>query len=369
MKKYHSLACFSVFIAVLSTVIFISSCSTLDELKQEDVAQYEKISKNNVPVVRNAEVEKFIRFFQTSHRKHFTRWLQRSTRYIPAMKQVFMEESLPTDLAYLALIESGFNPLAYSRARATGIWQFMQATGRRYGLKVNWWVDERRDPMKSARAAARYLKDLHDIFGSWYLAIAAYNAGEGKILRAIKKHKTENFWEMAKYRYLRRETKDYIPKFIAGMIIAKDPEKYGFSNLEFENPVEHEFVEISKPLELKVLARNLALSENEIKELNPELRRWCTPLDAKSYTLRLPAGKKELLVASLDTIPSLSFSSLRSHRVQSGDSLWKISRAYGISIEDLKRVNNLSGSSLRIGQSIMIPLEPRVQISKKRLRS
>ncbi|MBI2026917.1 MAG: transglycosylase SLT domain-containing protein [Deltaproteobacteria bacterium] len=350
--------------------IFISSCSVTDELRKEDVDQYEKISKNNIPIIRNAEVERFIRFFQTSHRKHFVRWLERSSRYIPAMKRVFMEERLPTDLVYVALIESGFNATAYSRARATGIWQFMPATGKRYGLKVNWWVDERRDPMKSAHAAARYLKDLHDTFGSWYLAIAGYNAGEGKILRAIKKHNTENFWEMTKYRYLKRETKDYIPKFIAAMIIAKDPEKYGFTDLEYQKPQSYEVVEIVKPLELKTVAKNLDILEKELKDLNPELRRWCTPLDAKSYALKVPAGHSDILLANLSTLPALSYSNLHSHRVQYGDSLWKVARAYGVSVDDVRKVNNLSGNTLRVGQSLMIPLDPRgIQGSKQRMKA
>ncbi len=340
-----------------SFLIFLVSCASLDELRKEDVAEYEKISRKNIPVVINPQVASFIRYFQGPHRKHFTKWLERSGAHIEMMKNVFQEYHLPEDLVYLALIESGFNSYAYSRARATGIWQFMKFTGKRYGLKADWWVDERRDPVKSTYAAALYLKDLYNIFGSWYLAIPAYNAGEGKIMRAMKKYKTDNFWEMSKYRYLRRETKDYIPKFIAAMIIAKNPKEYGFDDLNYEDPWEVEEVTLSKPVDLRTVAQKLDISYDELKKLNPEIKQWSTPMNADSYTLRVPEGKRETLLAELDSLPKLTKMDFHQHKVRSGESLWVVSRAYGISIDQIQSVNNLKSKILRAGQVLMIPVK------------
>ena len=339
----------------------------MDSLKQEDVAEYEKISKKTIPIVVNAEVERFIRFFQTAHRKHFTKWLERSHTYLPVMKEVFKQEGLPEDLAYLALIESGYNPYAYSRARATGIWQFMSATGRRYGLDSDWWIEERRDPIKSTHAAARYLKDLYNIFGSWYLAVAAYNAGEGKILRAMKMYRTENFWTMTKYHYLRRETKDYIPKFIAAMIIAKDPEKYGFDNLNYQPLYEYGEVVFEKPVDLHQVAEAIEIDVEELQKLNPELRKWCTPLNANSYALKIPKDKQELLVLQRPLIPTLSKMDFLNHKVRYGDTLWKIAQAYATPVDIIKKVNSLRTNGIRVGSVLMIPVEPGTKMKPIRI--
>ncbi|MBI2609217.1 MAG: transglycosylase SLT domain-containing protein [Deltaproteobacteria bacterium] len=349
------------FLILLAFVLFLTQCKTIDELQREDVLEYEQISKNTIPVVINHQVEKFITFFQTRHRKYMQLWLERSHQYLPMMVKVFEENHLPTDLAYLALIESGYNPHAYSRAKAVGIWQFMQATGRRYGLKSNWWIDERRDPVKSTKAAANYLKDLYQIFGSWYLAVAAYNAGEGKILRSVKKHKTDNFWEMAKYRHLKRETKDYIPKFIAAMLIAKDPEKYGFTNLKYQEPISYEEVALTKPVDLHEVAKSIEISYEELKKLNPELKGFSTPLDLDHYTLKVPENKKEIFLVELESIPALKKTDLHQHQVSYGDTLWALSRTYGTSIPQIKKMNNLTSNVLRIGQRLVIPIKPGTQ--------
>ena len=351
----------------VSWSLLLVSCATVDTLRQEDVAEYEKISRKSIPIVMNAEVERFVRFFQTTHRKHFTKWLERSHAYLPVMKEVFKQKGLPEDLAYLALIESGYNPYAYSRARATGIWQFMRATGRRYHLDSDWWIEERRDPIKSTHAAAQYLKDLYNIFGSWYLAVAAYNAGEGKILRAVKKYKTDNFWTMSKYRYLRRETKDYIPKFIAAMIIAKNPEKYGFDNLDYLPLYEYDEVVFEKPVDLHQVAESIEIDVEELKKLNPELRKWCTPLNANSYALKIPKDKKELLVLQKPLIPTLSKMDFLNHKVHYGDTLWKIAHAYDTPIDIIKKVNSLRTNAIRVGSVLMIPVEPGTKMKPIRI--
>ncbi|MFQ6078602.1 MAG: lytic transglycosylase domain-containing protein, partial [Thermodesulfobacteriota bacterium] len=218
----------------------------------------------DIPIIINGKVEQFIKYYQTRGRKVFSRWLARSRRYIPLMKELLREKGLPEDLVYLALIESGYNPRAYSRRKAMGLWQFRYHTGKRYGLKVDWWIDERRDPVKSTIAAAGYLKHLYDRFECWYLAAAGYNAGEGKILGAIKRYKTEDFWELTRYRYLKRETKNFIPRIIAAALIAKSPEDYGFSDISYEEPIRFETVKVPDATDLRVVA---AASESTYEEL------------------------------------------------------------------------------------------------------
>jgi membrane-bound lytic murein transglycosylase D len=220
----------------------------------------------------NPRVAGFIKFYQSTGRKQFTIWLARSERYIPMMRKVLKSHGLPTDLVYLAMIESGFNPRAYSRSRASGPWQFISGTGRKYGLKMNYWVDERRDPEKSTVAAARYLKDLYDQFDSWHLATAAYNCGEGKMARAIKRYKTEDFWKLSRHRYLKKETRLYVPQIIAAAIIAKEPEKYGFNNIQYQDPLDYEGQAVPGGVTLKNIAKASGCSEQILRELNPELR-------------------------------------------------------------------------------------------------
>ena len=244
----------------------------------------------DIPIVINAKVEQFIQYFQTSGKKVFSNWLARSEKYIPFMKNLLKGNGLPEDLVYMALIESGFNPYAYSRSKASGPWQFIYLTGKRYGLNLNWWVDERRDPEKSTIAATKYLKDLYDMFECWYLAAAGYNAGEGKIANAMKRYRTEDFWELSKYNYLKQETKDYVPQMIAAALIAKDPEKYGFADIEYQEPLQYEKVRVPAVIDLRLIAKACEISVDELKDLNPELLRWCTPPDSPDYEIKIPFG-------------------------------------------------------------------------------
>jgi len=311
----------------------------------------------DIPIVINAKVEQFIQYFQTSARKPFSNWLARSERYIPFMRNLLKESGLPEDLVYLALIESGFNPYAYSRAKASGPWQFIYLTGKRYGLTSNWWIDERRDPEKSTIAAAKYLKDLYDMFECWYLAAAGYNAGEKKIAAAMKRYRTEDFWELTKYRYLKRETKDYVPQMIAAALIAKAPEKYGFFGIEYQEPLRYEKVKVPEVTDLRLIARACEVTLDEIKELNPELSRWCTPPNFPDYEMKVPFGKKELFSKNFENLYSGERFQFKTHVVRKGDTPSSIARLYRVDLEPILEMNRLNKKSrLSAGMNLLIPL-------------
>jgi len=219
------------------------------------------LPESDIPLTVNSKVEGFIDFFQTSGRSGFAKWLSRSERYLPMMKEVLRKNSLPEDLVYLAMIESGFSPRAYSRASAVGPWQFVAGTGKRYSLRIDEWIDERRDPLKSTIAAAMYLKDLYGLFNNdWYLAAAGYNAGENKILRAIDRYNSTDFWDIAEGSYLKRETKNYVPKLLAAAIIAKEPAKYGFADVAYLPPLEFDTVVIESRTDLDLVADLIGVS-------------------------------------------------------------------------------------------------------------
>jgi len=306
----------------------------------------------DVPLVMNEQVEKWISYFQGPGRAAFERYLSRSGRYIPMMKEILRENGLPEDLVYLALIESGYNPRAYSRARATGAWQFIHRTGSRYGLTVNDWIDERRDPEKSTVAAAKYLIDLYERFDDWYLATASYNAGEGKIDRAIQRYKTEDFWELAQRRYLRAETKNYVPKLIAATLIAKEPKKYGFHDIQYEDPISYEKVTLEGPLDLRIAAQCAEIDYEEMEAFNPELLHGVTPPHESDYQLRVPSGrvdqfqKKYASLSASERLNGFSFESVKKgkrdrglYRAKKGDTIGKISHRTGVSVKVLRQYN------------------------------
>lgn len=312
----------------------------------------------DIPIVINAKVEQFVQYFQTTLRNRFSNWLALSGKYIPIMRALLRENGLPEDLVYLALIESGFNPYAYSRSKACGPWQFIYLTGKRYGLRVDWWVDERRDPEKSTVAAAKYLKDLYDMFACWYLAAASYNAGENKIAAAMKRYRTEDFWELTKYRYLKQETKDYVPQMIAAALIAKDPEKYGFVGIEYQEPLRYEKVNVPPLTSLSLIAAACEITLDELKELNPQLLRWCTPPE-KPYEIKIPLGKKERFLKNFETLQPSERPPYRIHVVKRGENLVRVSRLYGVNGQTILDANQLGkGSRISPGMNLIIPLPP-----------
>ena len=281
--------------------------------------------------VASRAVEKNVGLFSKTIKERFALYLSRSGQYLGLMQNILREKNVPEDIAFLSLIESGFNPYAYSIAKAAGPWQFISSTAKRYGLEINWWKDERRDPVKSTMAAADYLKDLYGMFGSWSLAMAAYNAGEGKIMRAIKKNKSDNYWDLLGTRHIRNETKEYVPRFIAASMIAANPQEFGFEDIEYHLPMSYDEVVIETPIDLAVAAECADTDLDTIKKLNPELRRWCTPPDMAPYVLRIPKGKKDLFEEKLAAVPDEDRFTIERYTVQKGDTFNKIAKKTGIS--------------------------------------
>jgi len=319
----------------------------------------------NVPIVMDPSVQAHIRYFNTSIHDRFGQWLLRLSRYRPLVETIFTEFDLPSDLVYLSLVESGFNPYAYSRAKATGPWQFMKGTAKLYGLRVDTYVDERRDPIKSTVAAARYLRDLYDLFGAWPLAMAAYNAGEGKVMRALQKARAESFSEISKTRLIRRETKEYVPRFMAATIIARNPDRYGFSQ-ESADPHQFDEVIVTRPVHFRAIANVTGIPYEELRLLNPELRRDATPPGDETYHLKVPVGTKGNVEQLLDRIPTFKFPRLpakaqfvdagssRWYKVRTGDTLGKVSKRFRIPLKTLKTKNSLSSPTIRPGDFLVI---------------
>jgi membrane-bound lytic murein transglycosylase D len=288
------------------------------------------------------------------------------------MKDLFKAHGLPEDLVYIAFIESGFDPYAYSRSRASGPWQFISWTGKKYGLKVNWWVDERRDPEKSTLAAAKYLKDLHERFECWYLAAAGYNAGEYKIINAVKRNRTVDFWKLAESRYLKRETKNYVPQMIAAALIAKDPKRYGFTDVEYEEPLRYEKVKVPELTGLFLVAKACETSVEEIKNLNPELQRGVTPPNEEAYEIRIPFGKKDFFLKNFEVLQLVEKFQFKTHLVKQGETLSGIARLYWVDLEPFLELNHLTRTSpISKGKTLLIPLSKdekikRVAMAKKK---
>ena len=244
----------------------------------------------DIPIDYNREVQWWIKHFQGPGRPVFSTWLKRSSRYLPSIQQTLSRNGLPQDLAYIVMIESGFSSSAVSTANAVGPWQFIEDTGERWGLTINWWLDERRDIDKSTKAAAKYLLYLHRLFGSWYLAAASYNTGENRIQKLVQKFGTKNFWNLSSKGALHYETKDYIPKLIAAMLIAKAPSLYGFRDLAPQKPISSERFSVPGGTHLHLIADLLNVSRDSLKDLNPELLRGFVPQSVSSHMIRIPNG-------------------------------------------------------------------------------
>ncbi|MBF8254508.1 MAG: ysM peptidoglycan-binding domain-containing protein, partial [Deltaproteobacteria bacterium] len=310
-------------------------------------------------VIENPRVRYFVNYFSKSGKSYFEKILARSGKYLPMISRVLREEGLPNELAYLALIESGFVTNATSIHGAAGLWQFVPATARKYGLRIDGWIDERRDPVKSTHAAAAYLKDLHDYFGRWYLATAAYNAGQGALDRAMQNSKTKDFSSLAENVKLREETRNFVPKFVAVTLIATDPQKYGFEAIRYESPLEYEEIEIDAPVKLEALARMAGTDIASLRELNPALLRNAIPPSAKSFAVKIPAGTGAAFAQATQSHKEKSSESAQvvTHEVKKGETLFSIAKRYGQEVRALMDFNGLTDSRLRIGQTIRILIE------------
>ncbi|HEX9666977.1 MAG TPA: LysM peptidoglycan-binding domain-containing protein [Thermodesulfobacteriota bacterium] len=327
----------------------------------ENYPEYDP-KRKQLPVVMNSRVTYYMGYFQTSGRKFFEKWLQRSGQYIPMMSEILQNKGLPPDLVYLAMIESGFNVRAKSHAAAVGPWQFIRPTALRYGLRVDSWVDERMDPEKSTIAAASYLGDLYEMFQSWELAAAGYNCGEHRVQAAIDTYNIYDYWLISDLA-LPKETQDYVPKLMAALIIAKDPQKYGFTGIYYSEPLRYEKVSVPAQKNLTDIARIIGASNYTLMELNPNLMHGVTP-PGGLYEIKVPPGygrivaSRQLEISSLRTIASIGYSgsgnSLR-YRVNRGDSLGKISNRYNVSVSSIKKANSLRGSTITVGQVLTIP--------------
>ena len=309
----------------------------------------------NFPVVINKQVQMYLNLFQGKQRNQFAEWLARSGRYKSIMQEQLMEAGLPTDLMYLSMIESGYYELACSRSKAVGLWQFMQPTGKQYNLKVDKYVDERRDAIKSTQAAVSYLSDLYDEFGDWYLAVAAYNGGPGTIRNGLRQHNVNDFWELASKKHLSLETKRYVPKLIAALIIAKDPERYGFTNINYQQPLGYDTITVRPGMPLDAIALISDSSLKEIKELNRELKNNRTPINQVEYEVKVPAARGTLAQKNLSRLHSIASTGYKTHKIRKGDTLSSICRRYDVNKTTILKVNNLRSNKLRTGYNLRIP--------------
>ncbi len=321
---------------------------------------------NVIPVEINELVKKWLVYFTTKDRDRFQRFLDRKDGYAILIKDLLEKNDVPQDLIFLALIESGFSTEATSHAKAVGIWQFIAATGKRYGLTVNNYVDERRDPIKSTEAAARYLKDLHNVFQSWYLAMAAYNAGEMRILQAIMKGNSRDFWQLARDRILPPETMDYIPKFLAASMIAKHPEKFGFSIPEEDTPPKLVRVRVPSPVMLQSIAEVCDISFQDLKRYNPALIKYMTPPAMAFYEVWIPESAASKVMDRYSLLASRKVKenklarvveqggNFEYHRVKQGESLFSIAKKYGKAVGFLRRLNQLKSNKIYVGMHLKV---------------
>lgn len=325
----------------------------LPETAQSDLALLDQPAIEDIPLQVNADVLKWIEFFTGAGRSTFERWLKRSGRYMELFRTVLQKEGMPPDLVHLVFVESGFNVNARSYAAAVGPWQFLRSTSRLFGLNVNQWVDERKDPEKATVAAARYLKHLYGIFGDWPLAMASYNAGEGTVLRAIKAQGTTNYWDLR----LPRETEQYVPQFMAALAITRDPVKYGFTEVRFDDPIRFDEVSFKGAVDLRSIAKLADCSVAELKELNPAVRTLHMSGTGGVTSLRVPEGRSEIIQKRLAEGAKLPAVNLTvRHSVRKGETLAGIAREYSVSATKLASVNGISKRKpLRRGMMLTIP--------------
>ena len=325
----------------------------LRELAGQDLLN----TRFDIPVVLNDDVLRLLNFYQNRGREIMEQGLKRSGMYVPLFREIFREEGVPLDLVYMAHVESHFKPNAYSRAKARGLWQFMLGTGKMYGLRQDWWIDERSDIVKSTHAAAQHLRDLYERFGDWHLAMAAYNVGSRRIDRVHRRYgKTLDYWAMVKRKMLPRETRSFVPSILAAVIIFRNPERYGF-RVEPDPPLQFETIDLKEQVDLRVVAEEIDVQVADLFALNPELRRGITPFHDDDYKLKVPLGKADLLEKRLANLPKDRKVQVRHHKVKRGETLGLIAQRYRSSVTAIAQVNRIRNvHRLREGQDLLIPL-------------
>jgi len=320
----------------------------------------------HIAILRSKKIDRLINYFSGKPAPSIQRFLDASVKYREHYLPILKQYNVPEEILYLPILESGYNPNAYSRAHAAGIWQFIAGTGARYGLKRNWYVDERRDPIKSTHAAAKYLKKLYEEFDDWYLALAAYNCGENRVWRAIRREGTRDYFKL---RSLPSQTRNYVPSLMAVILIAKNPEKYGFTT-PTTLAWEWDEVVVDRCYEFDDIAKACDISSDVLPEYNPELRRWMTPANDNQYVLRVPPGKSQGLVEKLKSIPEAKDKKpeLVYHRVRRGENLNYIARKYGTTVSALVSANHLRNrNQLRVGQVLLIPTSAYYSAPEKKM--
>jgi len=337
-------------------VLSITTFASPEELKKtyEEVRKASAGRNLGIEIPTNKYVLRYVNVYQTKFKDWFDSACRRGAPYIPRMKEIFRNEGVPESLVYLALIESGFNPYARSRARAVGMWQFISGTARRYGMRVDFWEDQRRDPVIEGKAAARYLKDLHNDLGDWLLALASYNTGEGRIKRFLKKHPGGDFWDLRKTRYIRRQTREYVPAILAAILINSNPEAYGFNAPSSETHEPIATIAIDKSTDVRVLAKCAGITTRKLLSLNPSLRRYLTP--PREFNLKIPANRFEDFKVALAELPPSERVPVTVHIVRRGQTLGGIARKYRVSVSAIRVANRVRGHIIHPGQKLVIPL-------------
>ncbi len=366
-KKYEP-ASIDELLALSATVVPPPASAELQDAVSSDI----RAGEHDIPIPLNQRVLSFIELFQGRLHDFLEEGMRRGSKYLPMIQNVFRAEGLPLDLAYVPLVESAFNPNALSRAQAKGVWQFMRGTGLENGLRQDWYIDERSDPEKATLAAAKYLNTLAGMFdGDWHLALASYNGGPGRLQRAIKAAGgVSDFWKLAeKPRILPRETRDYVPMILAAIVIARNPAQYGFE-FEAEAPHTYETVTLDRPVDLRRIAEWADTTISSIQTLNPELRRWTTPIKDDAYTLKVPVGTADVVKARLVDASTTELASLRWYTVKKGDTLASIARALRVNRADLAAANYLKTTSrVTPGSKLMVPRESTVLMAARAERT
>jgi membrane-bound lytic murein transglycosylase D len=355
--------------APVDEVLTPSTLQTAMPTPETTEAVVEDLAENSpdIEIPLNPKVLSYVDLFSGRLKGYLEDGLNRGAQYLPMIQEVFRAEGLPLDLAYVPLIESAFKPNAVSRAKARGMWQFMRGTALENGLQHDWYIDERADPEKATRAAAKYLKTLYGTFGDWHLALASYNGGPGRVQRAMTRSGKDDFWELTTTtRYLPRETRDYVPLILAAVIIARNPAQYGMTVVEPEPLPTPERVVVSTAVDLRHVADWVGVPVQTIQDMNPELRRWTTPVKATSYALRVPEGGADVVRARLVEMSPAELAPLNHYSVKKGETLQSVARKLGVTRADLAEANYIGTSArLNAGQSLIVPRAPSLLQAKE----